>query len=200
MLLCLGGLASACASPVHTHSISTPKIQSPPVPSGTTAPDESLTSIPGAALGSGEAECIIANLKFAVGPLVSPETGQNPVPVTITNVGPVPCELDGYPTVTFRDNHGAVVPFTFRHGDQEVTAHPPQSVVIDPTRAAYMLVNKYRCDVHEFSVAAVMEIALPGQPQSRSVASSYPFCGVGDPGSVVAVSPIEPDLQATFDF
>ncbi len=127
-------------------------------------------------------------------------TGQNPVLLTVTNVGSRPCVLDGYPTVTFFDAQGHVVPFTFQHGDQEVTSQPPQSVVIMPGHEGVMLVNKYRCDLPTVSDAAVMDVVPPGQTQTLRVSSPYPFCGPGDPGSVVAVSPIEPDLQSVFAF
>jgi hypothetical protein len=136
---------------------------------------------------------------LAVGPMVSPETGQYPVPLTITNVGGGACALDGYPIVTFRDSEGAIIPFTFRHGDQEVTAQPPQNVVIPPGHAAYMLVNKYRCDTKDVSTSSVLNVVLPELTHIYALPSNYPFCGTGDPGSIVAVSPIEPNLNSTFD-
>jgi len=156
------------------------------------------TSAPGAALGSGEPQCRRADLRLAVGSPVSPMTGQNPVPLTMTNIGTAPCLLDGYPTVTFFDAKNNVVPFTVVHGDQEVTSQPPAGVVIMPGHAGYVLVNKYRCDLGDVSMAAVLDVVPPGQSQTLRVSSNYPFCGSGDPGSVVAVSPIEPDLQSVF--
>jgi hypothetical protein len=135
-----------------------------------------------------------------MGPPVSPMTGQNPVSLTMTNVGPAPCVLDGYPTVTFFDAQNNVVPFSIEHGDQEVTSESPRSVVIRPRRAGYMLVDKYRCDLGVVSVASTLDVVPPGQTQALHVSSSYPFCGPGDPGSVVAVSPIEPDLRSALAF
>jgi hypothetical protein len=173
-------------------------------PAGTTTLNSALpstaTSAPGAALGSGQPQCRSADLRLAAGPTVSPMTGQNPVPLTMTNVGTAPCVLGGYPTVTFFDAKNNLVPFTVVHGDQEVTSQPPQSVVIMPGHAGYVLVNKYRCDLGDLSAATVIDVVPPGQSQTLRVSSSYPFCGPGDPGSVVAVSPIEPDLQSVFAF
>jgi hypothetical protein len=156
------------------------------------------TSVPGAALGSGEPQCLATNLRLAEGPFVSPQTGQSPWALTITNTGTVPCTLDGYPTVSYLDAQGEVVPFTFRHGDQEVTSQPPQSVVVIPGHAAYVLTNKYRCDIRQVSFAAVMDLVPPGQTQALHLSSFAPYCGPGDPGSVIAVSPIEPNLQMAF--
>jgi hypothetical protein len=116
----------------------------------------------------------------------------------LTNIGTAPCVLDGYPTVTYLDAQGDTVPFTFQHGDQEVTSEPPESVVIKPGHAGYVLVNKYRCDLGDDGEATVLDLTPPGQAQSLQLSSSYPFCGPGDPGSVVSVSPIEPDLDSLF--
>jgi Protein of unknown function (DUF4232) len=135
-----------------------------------------------------------------MGPPVSPMTGQNPVSLTMTNVGPAPCVLDGYPTVTFFDAQSNVVPFSIEHGDQEVTSGSPRSVVIRPRHAAYVLVDKYRCDLGVVSVASAMDVVPPGQTQALHLSSTYPFCGPGDPGSVVAVSPVEPGLTSAFAF
>jgi hypothetical protein len=135
-----------------------------------------------------------------MGPPVSPMTGQNPVSLTMTNVGPAPCVLDGYPTVTFFDAQSNVVPFSIEHGDQEVTSESPRSLVIRPHHAGYVLVDKYRCDLGVVSVASAVDVVPPGQTQALHLSSSYPFCGPGDPGSVVAVSPIEPDLTSAFAF
>ena len=117
-----------------------------------------------------------------MGPPVSPMTGQNPVSLTMTNVGPAPCVLDGYPTVTFFDAQSNVVPFSIEHGDQEVTSGSPRSVVIRPRHAAYVLVDKYRCDLGVVSVASAMDVVPPGQTQALHLSSTYPFCGPGDPG------------------
>jgi hypothetical protein len=100
--------------------------------------------------------------------------------------------------VTFFDAQGNALPFTFRHSDQEVTSQPPQSVLIMPGHAGYILINTYRCDLGGQSVASVLDVELPSQPQTFRVSSNYSYCGSGDPGSVVAVSPIEPDLDSLF--
>jgi len=182
----------------NAHAVHPPSL----APVGTTTLNSKLpstaTSAPGATLGSDQPQCRSADLRLAAGPTVSPMTGQNPVPLTMTNVGPAPCVLGGYPTVTFFDAQNNLVPFTVVHGDQEVTSQPPQSVVIMPGHAGYVLVNKYRCDLGDVSAATVIDVVPPGQSQTLHVSSSYPFCGPGDPGSVVAVSPIEPDLQSVF--
>jgi hypothetical protein len=117
----------------------------------------------------------------------------------LTNIGTAPCVLDGYPTVTYLDAQGDTVPFTFQHGDQEVTSEPPESVVIKPGHAGYILVNKYRCDLGDVAEATILYLT-PGQAQALQVSSRYSFCGPGDPGSVVSVSPIEPDLDSLFVF
>jgi hypothetical protein len=155
------------------------------------------TSVPGAVLGFGPPPCRSTDLTLAVGPSISPLTGQNLISLTMTNVGRAPCALDGYPTVTFFDSQNSVVPFSIQHSDQEVTAAAARSVVVKPGHAGFVLVDKYRCDSGDVSEATAMEVVPPDQTEALRVRAASPFCGAGDPGSVVAVSPVEPDLRST---
>ena len=47
--------------------------------------------------------CQPSELRMGIGPPVSPETGEHPLLLTLTNEGPGACYLDGYPGVTLYD-------------------------------------------------------------------------------------------------
>lgn len=139
-------------------------------------------------------------LTVATGPELSPATGQNPLALRLTNRGPEACGLKGYPTLTFSDARGAI-PFVIGHrGDQMVTAARPRRVVVSVGRSAFVVANKYRCDLGDRRLARWLRISLPSGESARAFRlPAYPrlsFCGAGDPGSTVVTSPFEPSLRA----
>jgi TctA family transporter len=91
--------------------------------------------------------------------------------------------------------------------DGSVRLHPV-TVTLRPGASAWLLVAKYRCDAGIGRNATAIRITVPGAQHAvltgRAAASgagvsalSYCLGGVNDPGQTVAVSPIEPALQAT---
>jgi hypothetical protein len=145
--------------------------------------------------------CRIANLALALGPEVSPATGTHPLSLRLVNRSRKPCVLFGYPSIEFRDRAGAI-PFRIRRGgDQLVTSRPPARVLVRPGRAAFVALNKYRCDRGDVRSARILRLGLPGTPESARGSLALPrgwiaYCGRGDPGSTVSVSPFVPTLRA----
>ena len=123
----------------------------------------------------------------------------------LVNLGPSVCHLDGHPTVALLDAQGQVLQFTYRQGgDQELTSSPPVVVNLPPGAAGYVLTNKYRCDAGNKATALSMQVTPPGNTSGLSMplseGSRPAFCGAGDPGSTLAISPVEPNARATFAF
>lgn len=134
---------------------------------------------------------------------ISAATGQNPLSIRLTNRGAKACLLKGYPGVVLLDARGRRIPFRISHdGDQMVTSRRPTAVRVRPGRSAFVLLNKFRCDRGDLTVARKLRLAPPGpsaSPRLRLALRRYPilgYCGRNDPGSIVTVSPIEPTLYA----
>jgi Domain of unknown function (DUF4232) len=148
------------------------------------------------------ASCTSSQLRATPGPELSPATGQSPTAVRITNDGR-PCTLRGYPRVVLLDGLRQEVPFRYSHrGDQHVTAKRPTTVRLGHGGTAWLLLNKYRCDLGDVTQGTTLLLGLPhatGGPKLR-LRSNWPYCGAGDPGSIIAVSPFEPTLSATTAF
>jgi hypothetical protein len=113
------------------------------------------------------------------------------------------CVLEGYPSVRLSDRAGAI-PFLMRDGgDQMITSRPPRRVVVRPGGDAFVLLNQYRCDRGGLRAATLVKIGLEGPPRSRGVSLRITdpyrmpnYCGPGDPGSILTISPFEPTLMA----
>jgi hypothetical protein len=156
----------------------------------------------GGADGARHAACAATDLRLALGPGVSEATGQHTLALRLENRGPA-CTLDGYPTVTLSDAAGTI-PFVVRHGgDQMLTSRPPALVVVPHDRAAFVLLNHYRCDLGDRRLARVVRLGLPGARRGPALALALgprarrpAYCGAGDPGSTMTVSPFEPTLLA----
>lgn len=142
-----------------------------------------------------------------MGPGVSAATGQNPFAVRLTNRGRVSCVLNGYPVVSFSDRRGPL-PLVVRHGgghggDQQVTLNSPRRVLIRPGSAAYVILNKYRCDLGALRVVTRMRLALPVSPARsvgsislRSLGGAFAYCKRVSTFNVVSVSPFVPSIAA----
>jgi hypothetical protein len=63
-----------------------------------------------------------------------------------------------------------------------------------------VVVNKYRCDMTDLMQGTVVRIIPPDDRTFLQVSImdnvSMDYCGPGDPGSVVYVSPVEPTQNA----
>jgi hypothetical protein len=133
---------------------------------------------------------------------VSEATGQNSRMLSFTNVAATPCSLFGYPGIEVLDAAGQSLPLVYRQtGDQMVTSRPPATVIVAPGGVAYAMINKYRCDAGDQQIGRTLVVGLPGGTHTlvarigRSPGFSY--CGQGDPGSVVSISPFEPTASST---
>ena len=135
---------------------------------------------------------------------MSPATGQNPLAFVITNQGAELCTLKGYPAVSLLAANGDVLPFSISHrGDQMFTARRPAAVRVQPGRSAHFMLNKYRCDLGTLRSATALRVGpLDARRAGLRVSLRGPgaigYCGKGDPGSTVTVSPVEPTLAALF--
>ena len=149
------------------------------------------------------APCRAADVRLALGQPIAEPTGQHSLALTLTNRSTQPCSLDGYPTVSLFDATGRVLPFDYQHhGDQVVTSQPPQPVALAPGGMAYVTFNKYRCDSGDQGTAAGLRLALPGDSTPLDVALPQDtlligYCGPGDPGTTVQISPVAATFQAT---
>jgi len=128
--------------------------------------------------------------------LWSEPTGQHTLPLAVRRTGAQPCTLDGYPTVVFLDRHGQRLAFTYSHnGDQVVTSHSPHIVHVDGHGSAFILINKYRCDIRAQSAARWVRIKLPGVSgwlvmRLRLRETIIDFCPAESPSTTIAVSPL----------
>jgi hypothetical protein len=126
---------------------------------------------------------------------VSEATGQHTVVLRLANPGG-PCLLDGYPQVSLADRSGRI-PFALRYvGDQMITGRRPRPFVVGGRDAAYLAVNKYRCDLGPVRTETALQIG-PLTVSLAAVPREVAWCGHGDPGSVVDVTPFEPSIAAT---
>ena len=131
---------------------------------------------------------------------VGEATGQNTVVVRLVNHRRS-CLLHGYPTVRLRDTRGLIAFKIHRGGDQMVTSAPPKRLVVAPGHAAVVGLNNYRCDLGVKRTATDLFLAAPDAQRAGtwlhlSLRHRLAYCGVGDPGSVLTVSPFEPTIAA----
>lgn len=142
--------------------------------------------------------CATGQLTLVEDPeLISEKTGQRTALFDLTNHGANACFLDGYPGVSLLDLSGRVLPLqSVWHGDQMVTSAKPHRVDLSPGATAYFAVNQYRCDATDLARATAIRVYQPDDTGSvtsplRPDGRTLSYCGPGDPGSVLAVSPIE---------
>ncbi|MEA3018996.1 MAG: hypothetical protein QOI47_520 [Actinomycetota bacterium] len=83
-----------------------------------------------------------------------------------------------------------------------VTDRPPREVSLAPGALAYVMINKYRCDIGDRAVARVIELTPPKATARLTLRlgdyRDSGYCGPGDPGSFVSISPVEPTELATY--
>jgi hypothetical protein len=162
-----------------------------------------LTAAAAVAARATLAGCRMSQFAVALGPRISEATGQHTLALRLVNRTAAGCVLMGYPDVKTYDRVGSI-PFLIRHGgDQMITSHRPEVVVVRSNRAVFVLLNHYRCDLGGLRGATRVSIGLPGAPrvETASVRITNPYrgldyCGKGDPGSTLTVSPFEPTVRA----
>jgi hypothetical protein len=156
------------------------------------------------ASGAVTSDCRMSQFSTEFGPHVSEATGQHTITLRLTNRGGRACVLAGYPRIQARDGTG-VIPFAIIHsGDQMVTSRRPRRFVVRPRGSAFVAMNHYRCDLGDRRRATILRIAdkPPTRPTMGVIKMSdryqrLDYCGRGDPGSNLAVSPFEPTFRAT---
>jgi hypothetical protein len=144
--------------------------------------------------------CRSSQLRAALGAEVSEATGQRTLVLTLTNTGRR-CVLHGYPALSFYDASGRI-PFRVHHGgDQMITGRRPQPVSLGDGTSAVVMVNKYRCDLGDRRIPSQLRLGLAGERAALVVSlvqttRDMSWCGSGDPGSTVDVTPFEPSVRA----
>jgi hypothetical protein len=155
------------------------------------------------------APCRLSQFAVAVGPYVSEATGQHTLALRLTNRGSRTCAFDGYPRVTVYDAAGEI-PFVITHGDQMVSSRPPKPIVVRPGGHAFVVMNKYRCDRGAVPGTRTLRIRIgSGRRVAGSASIAFgnlhtmpmpyripDYCGRGDPGSTLAVSPFVGTVRA----
>lgn len=78
-----------------------------------------------------------------------------------------------------------------------VGSRPPRPVVVRPGGVAWIVFEQYRCDLGGVRAIRTALIRLPGANDAiRRSGEGFHFCGKGDPGSTVFVSPVVPTQRA----
>ena len=148
--------------------------------------------------------CHASQLRGRLHDGISEATGQNTGVLVLRNVSSRACVVRGWPRVALLSPAGAALPFRYRHGgDQMLTATAPRPVRVKPGAVAFVGVNKYRCDLGGRVATASVRLDLLGGGRltvhrGSHRAALYPvldYCGRGDPGSIVTVSPFEPTVR-----
>ncbi len=166
-------------------------------------PPPATSTTPTSPVGLASVECTTAQLTLAPGAQVSEPTGQASILLVLTNHSSSPCFMVGYPGIGLYDGGNNLLPMSYeRHGDQVVTDDTPTRVDLGPGISAFVTVNKYRCDLGDKQVAALLRLIPPDRTGSLTlslsgIARDMSYCGQGDPGSVLSISPVEATVAAT---
>jgi len=198
--------SAACSGPQQattTTSLVTSASPAPPAtPTTSPTPSPPSTTTATSPLGIAADQCTTSQLTLTAGKPVSEPTGQHSLLLVLTNHSPIACYMSGYPGVTLYDASGAELPLKYYwQGDQVVTHSPPQRVDLASGISAYVMINKYRCDLQTASEATTLRLIPPNDisPLQLSLAGlrELGYCGPGDPGSTLEISPVEPTIGAT---
>ncbi|HEX4035272.1 MAG TPA: DUF4232 domain-containing protein [Solirubrobacteraceae bacterium] len=161
-----------------------------------------LASHASTSAGAPDKGCATSALALHQGPRVVPRTMQLPLMIEIVNDGRSACTLAGYPRIALLSSSGKVYPFAYRDGgDAEVTGHRPATVTLRPGGGAFVLINKNACIANvNGQLARQVRLTPPGGTGTltlRSLGGVFlDYCGAGDPGHRVDVSPIAASVSA----
>ena len=161
-----------------------------------------------AALGSGGdagaasriGACSTADLTATVAVHLAAVTQEHPILITLRNHSQSGCTLRGYPEPKLLNKSGTALPFAVSHsGDRQVTSHRPVLVLLAPGGPAFVLLGMTTCQTRRRTDAPILDLRLPGgsgrfRLRLRGPAS---FCGRGQVGSTIHVSPFERTFLAT---
>jgi hypothetical protein len=128
----------------------------------------------------------MSDFTLGIGPRMSEKTGQNTLALHLVDRN-ANCSFRGYPKVDAYDRRG-MVPFLVRHGgDQMLTSRPATRIVVRRQGSAFVLLNRYRCDLRAPRTATSVRITVAGMASTESatvklavVNSRLRFCGMGD--------------------
>lgn len=197
-LVALLGVAGCTSEHVSGTAASTQgSAQKPP---GSFSP---TSVVPRSGPSTAQAVCDGTALSLEVADAEGGGTGQTAVLMTVRNSGPTACMLRGYPRLTALDVSGKVLPFTIHYGgSQSVTNQQPEAVMIGPGGSAFVTFGKYRCDVGDKALVQEVKVILPNDAAPTvldltALSHGLAYCGPGDPGSELAVSPVEPTEAKT---
>ena len=201
------GTQSATATPppsVGEVVAGSPVATLPPTPSAvpSSSASESTSSNPSPIPAVHYASrCSGSQLTLSWGGRTSEPTGQHTLPLVLTNKSRAGCHLFGYPGISLIDTSGRILPLQYVWGgDQVVTSSAPVMVELPPAASAYIVTNKYRCDTSEYMQAVSARVIPPDETAFLQVSIldnvAMDYCGQGDPGSILHISPVEPSLQA----
>ncbi|HWT45853.1 MAG TPA: DUF4232 domain-containing protein [Vicinamibacterales bacterium] len=152
----------------------------------------------------------MARFAVSAGPWISEATQQRTLALRLVNRGGTACVLDGYPRLTLYGTAG-VIPFPVSHsGDQMISAGRPRAVTVRRHAAVFVVMNKSQCvrgATSSTQVTTRIEIRAPVGSNEQSASMRFgaktPFpwriptyCGKGDPGSTLTVSPFVPAVRA----
>lgn len=148
--------------------------------------------------------CAAAQLRLSIGPQVSEVSQQHTLVVELHNTADFGCNLRGYPEIELSDRLGTRLAFTDRRrGDEMITGKPSVLVTLSPGGVAYAAVNQSTCDnspLADWRKATRIDVTPPGtgKPLSAEL-HAYPtlnYCGDGQTGNELDITPIEPTLAA----
>jgi hypothetical protein len=81
-------------------------------------------------------------------------------------------------------------------------ARHPAPVWLRPGGTAYFGINKNACTIRDVDLATVIRVIPPGAQSALTLPAPsqriMDYCGRGVAGSVVDISPVEPDIAAVF--
>lgn len=147
--------------------------------------------------------CAPAQLQLIRQGLVSEATQQLTWVIGLRNTAAAGCGLDGYPGIALLDSRGIRLPYGFHAGgDQMLTSAAPAPVWLRPGGTAYFGINKNACIARDIDLAAVIRVIPPGARSALTLPAPsqriMDYCGRGVVGSVVDISPVEPDIASVF--
>ena len=146
--------------------------------------------------------CPPSHIAVGTGPEISPATGEQPLVLTLSNEGPRPCVLDGYPRLRLVTSADTVLNLSQVTHSQYLLATIAHPVILAVGAFAYVAIAKYRCDLGDLQVPSRLRLTLPGASAgtaltvSGRVISGLDLCkgGRSDPGNLIAVTPVESTL------
>jgi hypothetical protein len=151
----------------------------------------------GASEASAAAPCRISDFRVSFGPELTPPSGRSALVLRLRNRGPS-CRVRGYPTVALLDRKGRALPVVYRRGGgMMVTPLRPKLVDVRRGGIAWVVLEQFKCDLGGARNAGAAVVGLPGATGTVRLRLTRwgHYCGKGDPGSFVGVSPVARTLR-----